>query len=85
MAGHRRKLDTPNATCPQCGPVSTHTIDSRVTTTNGDVVTRRRRVCKSCGERFSTLEMPVNDIDEFRREIKRRIRKELVEKLLKDL
>ena len=61
-------------------------MDSRVITNDsGIVVTRRRRKCQNCGGKFSTLELPIDDIDEFRREIKRRMQKELLEKLLKDL
>lgn len=38
--------------CPSCGHSSSKVVDSR---TSGDGI-RRRRVCQSCGERFTTFE-----------------------------
>jgi transcriptional repressor NrdR len=40
--------------CPSCGHVETRVIDSRLL--NGGQGIRRRRICPSCGERFTTLE-----------------------------
>jgi transcriptional repressor NrdR len=39
--------------CPACGSGSTHVIDT-VREPNGGI--RRRRECKTCGKRFSTVE-----------------------------
>ena len=39
--------------CPACGSGSTHVVDT-VREPNGGI--RRRRECKSCGKRFSTVE-----------------------------
>jgi transcriptional repressor NrdR len=39
--------------CPSCGSTSTHVIDT-VREPNGGI--RRRRECKECGKRFSTVE-----------------------------
>ena len=41
--------------CPHCGSGSTRVID----TTRGAKGVRRRRTCKSCGKRFSTMEQVV--------------------------
>ncbi len=45
--------------CPKCGG-DTAVIDSRLTTYNR---IRRRRKCKECGYRFSTLEVNRDDIE----------------------
>ena len=42
--------------CPFCSDVETKVIDSRLISDGGQV--RRRRVCQSCGERFTTFEVP---------------------------
>lgn len=42
--------------CPFCSTDDTKVIDSRLVA-DGDAV-RRRRECQSCGERFTTFEMP---------------------------
>ena len=39
--------------CPQCGSTDTHVVDT-VREASGSI--RRRRACKACGRRFSTLE-----------------------------
>jgi transcriptional repressor NrdR len=39
--------------CPACGSSSTHVVDT-IREPNGGI--RRRRECKSCGKRFSTVE-----------------------------
>ena len=41
--------------CPYCGSVRTRVID----TTPGTQSVRRRRVCRSCAERFSTMERAI--------------------------
>lgn len=41
--------------CPYCGSVRTRVID----TTRGENSIRRRRVCKQCHRRFSTLERAI--------------------------
>ena len=41
--------------CPYCGKASTRVID----TTRSTRGVRRRRVCKSCGQRFSTVERAI--------------------------
>ncbi len=40
--------------CPSCGNIDTRVVDSRLSK-DGDV-TRRRRECQQCGERFTTHE-----------------------------
>lgn len=40
--------------CPFCGEEDTRVIDSRLVANGGEV--RRRRVCQSCQERFTTYE-----------------------------
>lgn len=44
--------------CPTCGS-ATHVIDSRKATR----WVRRRRECKECGERFTTIEMPQQEAE----------------------
>jgi transcriptional repressor NrdR len=43
--------------CPFCGATDTKVADSRTLDQDGQV--RRRRICTSCQERFTTLESPV--------------------------
>lgn len=43
--------------CHLCGSDSVHTIDSRPSKLGTDVVIRRRRECKSCKHRWSTVEL----------------------------
>jgi transcriptional repressor NrdR len=40
--------------CPFCGKLDSKVVDKRET--EGDVATRRRRECLSCGKRFTTYE-----------------------------
>jgi hypothetical protein len=47
--------------CPDCQHYSTVCKDSRPTSYHGYPATRRRRECKKCKHRFSTIE--VSDID----------------------
>ena len=42
--------------CPFCSDIETKVIDSRLISDGGQV--RRRRECQSCGERFTTFEVP---------------------------
>lgn len=42
--------------CPACGLQNSLIIDSRY---YGDGFYRRRRECQSCGERWSTMEVPL--------------------------
>ena len=44
--------------CPKCGSVHSEVIDSRLSPNNS---TRRRRWCKDCGIRFSTVEIIVEE------------------------
>ena len=44
--------------CPHCGGTDLQVLATRI---DRDDLFRRRRRCKSCGERFSTLEIPVED------------------------
>ena len=41
--------------CPKCGCWKMRTIDTRITPEN---YTRRRKVCRDCGERLTTYEIP---------------------------
>ena len=41
--------------CPYCGHARTRVVD----TTRSAVGVRRRRECKACGQRFSTVERPI--------------------------
>jgi transcriptional repressor NrdR len=45
--------------CPECGSGSTHVIDT-IREPNGGI--RRRRECKACGKRFSTVERIVETL-----------------------
>lgn len=45
--------------CPTCGADS-GVIDSRKI--NGNRTERRRRKCKACGQRFTTIEVPVEEM-----------------------
>ena len=45
--------------CPKCATKDTRVIDSRVSTSG--LAIRRRRVCQSCGYRFSTTEEIVRE------------------------
>ena len=42
--------------CPHCSHDESRVINSRPT---GDLYTRRRRVCAQCGERYTTVEAPL--------------------------
>lgn len=44
--------------CPVCGALDSLIIDSRLTGTATYGFVRRRRECQSCGQRWSTMELP---------------------------
>lgn len=46
--------------CPTCSAASLRTYDSRPA---GDDAIRRRRECKSCGYRFTTLERTEDELE----------------------
>lgn len=46
--------------CGECGSFKTTVCDSRATTIFETSAVRRRRVCKSCGHRFTTFEIGSN-------------------------
>jgi len=48
--------------CPFCNSVRLRTIDTR----SKAGTQRRRRECKGCGERFSTIEVVVPDKEDWR-------------------
>ena len=61
--------------CPKCGRLNGHALYSK-TKENGH--TQRRRVCRNCGERWTTIEIPVAEVKkwaigaaEFVREVKK--------------
>lgn len=43
--------------CPNCGSEQVFVLDSRLT--EGGYRTWRRRGCRTCGQRYSTIECPV--------------------------
>ena len=47
--------------CPQCGGARTDVKDSRPRGEAGGI--RRRRLCPSCGHRFTTWEVQAGDVD----------------------
>lgn len=49
--------------CPSCASQETFVKQSRA---KGDD-TRRRRECKACGHRFTTIEMPIDEFEKIRR------------------
>lgn len=51
--------------CPSCGSKQSHIIDSRANT--GGDFKRRRRVCDSCGYRWSTVEITLEDFQSIPR------------------
>lgn len=52
--------------CSECGKtVATEVIDSRMWKDGSKI--RRRRKCAVCGYRWSTIEMPMDAIDDFER------------------
>lgn len=51
--------------CPVCKVVKDAVIDSRPSTRDGEIVIRRRRKCKSCGFRWSTIEMKVDVLEKI--------------------
>ncbi|MBF0554500.1 MAG: hypothetical protein HQK96_08110 [Nitrospirae bacterium] len=52
--------------CPKCRGQRVSTPDSRVTTFWGQECIRRRRVCSSCGFRWSTKELPAEFLDKLK-------------------
>ena len=48
-----------NVVCSRCGSMDSKIIDKRQT----DQSLRRRRMCKSCGQRFSTVEIICNNLN----------------------
>ena len=53
--------------CPYCGCKDTIVMDKR---NRGDRAIRRRRQCKSCGKRWSTIEMVDSDYNQIINAIK---------------
>lgn len=51
-----------NFTCPRCGLRQSYVLDKR--TTGDGAVTRRRRECPDCGQRFTTYERVAAEADE---------------------
>lgn len=47
--------------CSNCGSIKTHVINTRINS-SGNII--RRRECKYCGKRFSTVEYRISDVDE---------------------
>lgn len=54
--------------CPSCG-TDTYTKETR--RPSGQRFTRRRRECPSCGERFTTKEIPAQDLKIILKEVQR--------------
>jgi transcriptional regulator NrdR family protein len=61
--------DTNGVQCPGCGGAMIGTTDSRPTVAMGIFTIRRRRACKACGIRHTTVEMPVETIQKWRSEL----------------
>ena len=55
MARHRA---TPNMTCPNCGPTSCSSYNTRIVEINGTLAVRRQRQCSECRSNFFTVEVP---------------------------
>lgn len=43
--------------CPHCGDQAVRVVDSRPLEASPEQIIRRRRVCRSCGQRWSTYEI----------------------------
>jgi transcriptional regulator NrdR family protein len=67
--------------CPACGGDLTKVIDSRPTEMMGFPSIRRRRPCDNCGTRQTTLEVPVDLFETWRRGVA----KELLLKLIDEV
>jgi transcriptional regulator NrdR family protein len=48
--------------CPNCGEQALDVID---TNQAQNVLVRRRRACRKCGHRFSTVEIPAEEYDQL--------------------
>ena len=48
------------AVCPKCGDEHVQVLETSASAT---VIVRRRRECKQCGYRFSTVEITVDDYE----------------------
>ena len=53
--------------CPLCHHDDTEVLDSRPKSDGSEI--RRRRNCKKCGGRFSTIERPQETIEELSKEM----------------
>ena len=54
--------------CPACAEVGQiHAIDSRETARGGLATRIRRRECRACGNRWSTVEVGLNEFDRLQR------------------
>jgi transcriptional regulator NrdR family protein len=52
--------------CPKCGALENRVIDSR----DKRIFVRRRRECRQCGERFSTVEIRQSEYESLQRKSK---------------
>lgn len=81
----RRKEDgtwskLPSITCPACGRYTvTDVCDSRPASTGTYYIVRRRRKCRECNSRFTTLEIPVLFVTNSISRVK------MIDKLMDDL
>ncbi|UWQ00830.1 hypothetical protein K3X44_09910 [Aliiroseovarius crassostreae] len=73
--------DLVNQQCPNCGPVSATTSDSRPSKILGIQSTRRRRECPNCKARFTTYEIPESLIKDAFHEAKKQMITNLVNSL----
>ena len=51
--------------CPNCGPSTTTSTDSRAATLLGHLCCRRRVKCRSCLQRFTTYEIQKDVLDNY--------------------
>lgn len=76
--------------CPRCGSINSKVTDSRQSEDSAWAITdlaakfiRRRRECGQCGYRYSTVEVPVELVDDRMRGIRMEIAKRLIEAAIK--
>lgn len=85
-AARASNVKMPGCTCPNCGGNTSSVVDSRaaVSKIDGTTSTRRRRVCLTCDNRFTTHEIVVSDIDQFMVEAREKMVKRIINSLMQE-
>lgn len=68
-------------TCPDCGGELRDTVDSRPYEFNGLQAVKRRRVCRNCKQRQTTLEVPITYFDTMRQTVAKEMLFKMIEEM----